>query len=562
MTADPAWDRAVLALGLVAVDPHGLGGIWLRARAGPVRDRLTKALDTLPFPLRRIHPNIADKQLFGGVDISATLDAGYIIETKGILGDPATLVLGMAERASGGLAGRIAHALDGAGDMALIALDEGADADERLPSALADRLAFHLDLGALAFGATAPVTLDRVSLAEARQRLAAVEVPESAAEALVQAAVALGISSLRAPMFALRAARAICAISDIAKVGPSELDLAAALVFAPRATRFPDAEQDTADQPPEPPTDSGRDDATGDDADPSQMGETLVEAVRAALPAGLLNLLATTATNRGPAQGSGSGQRRTGYRRGRPLPPRPGAPDGRHRIDLVSTLRAAAPWQAYRRARKPAGTADPRLIVRREDMRVRRFEEHRDRLLIFAVDASGSAAMARLAEAKGAIEMLLGEAYARRDHVALIGFRGTGAEVLLPPTRSLVQTKRRLAALPGGGGTPLAAGLQAAALLAQQARGRGLSPAIALLTDGRANIALDGAADRARAAEDAIGLAAHLRASGVPALVIDSGKRTSAALEKLARHMGASYVPLPRADSASVSTAVSAAFGP
>jgi magnesium chelatase subunit D len=78
------------------------------------------------------------------------------------------------------------------------------------------------------------------------------------------------------------------------------------------------------------------------------------------------------------------------------------------------------------------------------DVRVRQFEERSDRAIIFVVDASGSAALARLAEAKGAIELLLGEAYARRDHVALVAFRGDGADILLPPTRSLVQTKRRL----------------------------------------------------------------------------------------------------------------------
>ena len=59
--------------------------------------------------------------------------------------------------------------------------------------------------------------------------------------------------------------------------------------------------------------------------------------------------------------------------------------------------------------------------------------------------------MARLAEAKGAVELLLAQAYAKRDQVALIAFRGTGAEVLLPPTRSLVQGKRRLSALGPGG---------------------------------------------------------------------------------------------------------------
>jgi len=82
--------------------------------------------------------------------------------------------------------------------------------------------------------------------------------------------------------------------------------------------------------------------------------------------------------------------------------------------------------------------------------------------------------MSRLAEAKGAVELLLSEAYSRRDHVSLISFRGDTAEILLPPTRSLVQTKKRLAALPGGGGTPLASGLVEALKMAHQARrGRG-----------------------------------------------------------------------------------------
>jgi len=109
------------------------------------------------------------------------------------------------------------------------------------------------------------------------------------------------------------------------------------------------------------------------------------------------------------------------------------------------------------------------VIVRPADIHLSRYETRRDRLLIFTVDASGSAALARLAEAKGAVELLLAQAYARRDQVALVAFRGDGAETLLPPTRSLVQAKRRLAGLPGGGGTPLAAGLLAAGEMAAHA---------------------------------------------------------------------------------------------
>ena len=168
--------------------------------------------------------------------------------------------------------------------------------------------------------------------------------------------------------------------------------------------------------------------------------------------------------------------------------------------------------------------------------------------------------MARLNEAKGAVELLLAEAYAARDHVALIAFRGEGAEQLLPPTRSLVQTKRRLASLPGGGGTPLAAGLRDAALLAQQSRARGLTPTVVVLTDGRANIALDGAANRADAGRDAEQMADLLRAEGISALVIDMSNRPQEPLRALAGRLGAPYLALPRADAQRLSGAVSAAL--
>ena len=168
--------------------------------------------------------------------------------------------------------------------------------------------------------------------------------------------------------------------------------------------------------------------------------------------------------------------------------------------------------------------------------------------------------MARLAEAKGAVEMLLSEAYARRDHVALIAFRGTDADLILPPTRSLVQTKKRLAALPGGGGTPLASGLTAALTLAQTTSQKGLTPTIVLLTDGRANVALDGTGNRAQAATDAQQIAGKISAHQIEAIVIDTTIRPEKALRQLAQLMGATYVPLPRADAQGVSSAITASL--
>src|SRR6056297_2182170 len=122
-----AWERASLALRLLQVDPAGLGGLWLRARSGPVRDMLVAALDAIPLPRRKIHPQISDEQLFGGVDLSATLGSGRVIWQKGLLATPSAFVLPMAERAPAGLAARLAAALDSGQGHCLIALDEGAD---------------------------------------------------------------------------------------------------------------------------------------------------------------------------------------------------------------------------------------------------------------------------------------------------------------------------------------------------------------------------------------------------------------------------------------------------
>jgi magnesium chelatase subunit D len=227
------------------------------------------------------------------------------------------------------------------------------------------------------------------------------------------------------------------------------------------------------------------------------------------------------------------------------------------RLNVVETLRAAAPWQPLRRRETKAGPT--RVQVRRDDFRITRFKQRNESAAIFVVDASGSAALHRLAEAKGAVELLLADCYTRRDHVALIAFRNRTAELLLPPTRSLTRAKNSIMGLPGGGGTPLAAGLDAALALAEAVKRRGQTPAVVLLTDGRANIARDGTPGRGKAGEDALHAAAVLRLAAVTSLVVDVSNRPHPAAEKIAQAMGGAYLPLPRADAQALSTAVRAA---
>lgn len=543
------WGRAEAALAVLAVDPAGVKGLWLRARSGPVRDAVMQALPAA----RRIHPGIDDVALFGGVDLAATLRAGQLRRSLGLLCLDAPVILTMAERCPPALAARLSRWLDAAGPC-LVALDEGAEAEETLAPALADRLGLFLDLGDLSYSDMTALVLPAKQIADAQARLSQVALPPGALESLTTVAAAMGIASLRAPMLAISVARALAAWRKEQVASDDTLRHAAELTLAHRGD-LPEATQEPETAPPPPePGEAEEQQTPQSDRIPDEI---LLEAVRAALPADLLARLAAGKAARAAKGSGGTGAARKGNHRGRPLPPRPGMPGSGKRIDLVATLRAAAPWQPLRR-RDPDAT---RLEIRSSDLRLKRYQETSDRVLIFAVDASGSSALSRLAEAKGAIELLLAQAYARRDHVALIAFRGLAAELLLPPTRSLVQTKRRLSGLPGGGGTPLAAGLRMAFDLGLQTRARGMTPTIALLTDGRGNIALDGSANRIEAEADAQRLSRLICAAAIPALVLDIASRPQAALQRMAASLGAAYVPLPRADAHRLSGVLQSALG-
>ena len=546
------------ALAVLAVDPVAVGGLWLRARAGPFRQRVLESLSLLPLPLpvQRLSPQIGDEALYGGLDAVGSLQAGRPVLRRGMLDRPSLLVLTMAERCPPALAARLSQTLDHH-HHGLVALDEAAEAGEGLPPALADRLGLFLDLD----GERAPDALplpDPAEVLAARALLPSVRLPHDAVAEVVRACADLSIDSPRAPILTLAVARALAALAGRSAVEMEDLRQAAALALSHRAAPAPEPSE-PPDSPPEPPPDQGQDDRP-DEADGETQGETLsadllVEAARTALPEQLLRDLAEGRAARVAKGSSGSGAERAGNRRGRPLPSRKGRPREGSRIDLIATLRAAAPWQTLRRREQPqrAGQA---LLVDVGDLHIRRAKVMSDRVLIFAVDASGSAAVARLAEAKGAVELLLARAYSRRDHVALLTFRGRKADLLLPPTRSLVQTKNRLRGVPGGGATPLPGGLKLALETATLARARGMTPTIALLTDGKGNIALDGTPDRALAEAEADTLALSIRRAGLSALVLDLGMRPQARLSDLARRMGARYLVLPRADAGRLAQAL------
>ena len=595
-------DAATIAA-LFAVDPVGLGGVALRSPACDNRDQwlaLLKSLLPTQTPLRRVPLNINDTALLGGLDLGASLQAGKPIALKGLLSqaDGGVLVLAMAERMSLSSAARFGSVLDtgmvalqrdgldtsAKASLGLVALDEGANDDEQMPAGLADRLAFRLLLGAQDEDEEGPEWTAQEVL-NAREHLSQVTINDEAVQALCAAALALGIDSLRASVFAVRVARAAAALAGSNTVEEEHTGVAARLVLAPRATRLPPAappENEAQDTPaenqeslskPDAPDAENKDESNADDDQeetqdedpglPENLAELVLEAAQAAIPSGLLARLKMGQLHRAKTPTSGSaGALQKNALRGRPVGARKGEPRAGQRINVLETLRAAAPWQKLRQRQQATTDGQiQRIVVRKEDFHVTRFRQSGQTTTVFVVDASGSSALNRLAEAKGAVELLLADCYVRRDSVAVLAFRGQTAELILPPTRSLARAKRSLAGLPGGGGTPLAHAIDAAILLADQLRKKGETPIVVLLTDGKGNIARDGRPGRAQAAADALAAATEMRLRGFSTLLVDTSPQAQDAAKNLAQAMGAQYLALPYAGANSLNQAVRSVAG-
>ena len=556
--APPAAEDAALALRAFALWPAGFGGLWLRG-PGPARDALVERLGSA-VRLKRMPAHIDSERLHGGIDLAASLAAGRSVARSGFLEEArgAVVLAPLAERITASLAGSVAQALDHAEPaerFGLVLLDDGAERDEVPPLSLTERVAFACDLGN-----AAPADLGTTQLPAPLASPA--EIPVCSAEglaALAAVSLALGVDSGRALRFAALAAGASARLDGRETVRESDLAAAARLVLAPRATRLPPPQEDDADAepPPPPPPPPDSDANTPGDEEQEDNGtpdpDQLIEAAAAAIPPGLLEALADGRTRRGA--GSGGGARHLSPLRGRPLAARQGLPRGGARLALIDTLRAAVPWQALRRT---DGEAHRGLRIMKDDVRVRRFEARSASVTIFAVDASGSAAFTRLAEAKGAVELLLAQAYVKRTEVALVAFRGSDAQLLLPPTRSLTRARRALTELPGGGGTPRAAGLSMVCTLGTGLTRRDYTPLLVLLTDGRGNIALDGSTNRAAATEDAMKAGRAIAAAGLAGVVIDISPRPRPEAAAIASAMRARYVPLPQASAATLSKVIGA----
>ena len=613
------WLRALQVAQLLVINPHGLGGVILRARSGPVRDRwlaylyAVAQLGGMRMPLRKMPLGISDENLIGGIDLDQTLRSGKAVLRQGLLAqaDQQLLLMPMAERIEVGAIAKVVGALDNGfiaierdgqsrkieSHFGVVALDEGIEDDEQANEKIRQRTAFLLNLDLLGWR-DLPETdddflPDAQSIEYARENFAEVSVNEDSLNALVGVAEQLGVISIRALSLAIQTAKCLAAFDREDQVTSMHLQRAIALVLSPRATRMPQSAppeeeippesdeqtenaQDPLDQeplppppemPPPDPTDNQNKEEEQEDQEleteeqnPQALEDEILESAQAAIPADLLARLADLAQLKTPkGMGGKTGAVKVGRIRGRPFGNMPGMPEGGKTLSIIDTLRAAVPWQGVRRAEmKAAGKSIPhgKIIIRKEDFRIKRYQERTQTLTMFIVDASGSSAMHRLAEAKGAVELLLAECYVRRDQVAVMSFRGSTAELVLAPTRSLVRAKRALSGLPGGGGTPLSRAIDESFEIASASMRKGLTPALVFLTDGRANIAKDGSPGRPKAMADAQQSARSASLRSFKSLWIDTSPQARDEGKAMAALLGSMYLPLPNAGVNEVSQAI------
>ena len=587
------WNDALTSLQLLQIDPSGFGGIWLRAPFGPVRERWLRYLLASGLNTVKVPGSVDMERLLGGIDLSLTLQTGSLHMQSGLLqqADQGVVCISMAERFPDALMAPMTQAMDTQSlpplrmsdgsesaprtQFGVVALDESMDDEPPIGKSLQERLGLWFDLQALAPSDVPELGFSQLSqgnasdqaldiripaekLLQARQLWPHIQWSDDQALAVCATALGLGIDSLRAPTLALRVACCHAALNMRSRVSDEDLEFAARRVLAPRATRWPapaeqqsspDTSQEAEQEPPDqqaqqdpPPADqSSQDEPPTDSPSAEDLQEMMIASALASLPP---NLLDSLLTKPGSSQGNSSGrsgQFRSGMQRGRPLPPRPGRPAGHARLHVLATLRAAAPKQKLR-----SGAGQGRVAIRSEDFHVHRFQQNSASCMILALDASGSAALQRLAEAKGAVELLLQQSYARRDSVCIVAFRGAKAQLLLPMTRSLVRAKRAMTGLPGGGGTPLALALKMACEQSIQLQRQGVTPILVVLSDGRANVTLQGLGGRVQAQADALLWVQQWRQTGHRSLWIDTSIQPDPQVQNLADAMGASYMPMPQ----------------
>jgi magnesium chelatase subunit D len=592
------------ALLLLAIEPR-LRGVAFAAPAGSAKSVLARGfaqivpdVDGRRPPFVILPGNISEDRLFGGLDLEATLAGGRRRFAPGILAqahggyvfaDNLNLLPTQVENAlltcldEGCLrVEREGVSLTLPADFGLIAAFNPGDGPVRWH--ILDRLglivaasrqsdletrqkvietvaAFERDPEALQMLYAEETTLLRNLLTDARQRLPQVTLGDETLHWLCARAAALGTVGQRAEYFATLAARANAALEGRTAVNEDDCRTAEFFVLLPRATQRPESEPEPP--PPPPPPSESSEDEPEPPSPPEELEDLALvfDAEEAALDADFDFFAKKARLGR-----YGKRSERDNFQSGRHVRSVPGEPS-RGRVAIEATLRQAAPHQPARRQKLLANGQTPdRILLKKDDVRLKKLRQRTGALIVFIVDASGSMAANRMGQAKGAVVELLRQSYVNRDKVALIGCYGNESRVLLAPTQSVEAAKRQLETLPTGGATPLNDALRRAQALIEEVRRTGAytEALVIVIGDGRGNVPArtpepDGNLSRAdairRELED---LARVYAASNIRLVVFDTQNRfvSRGEAKQLAELFGGRYIYLPRLSAAGITDAV------
>lgn len=415
------------------------------------------------------------------------------------------------------------------------------------------RIAFEADPTAYAAIWSAQQEALAGKLATAQELLPQVELDDAMLDLISHLCCEFEVASLRADIVMHKAARALAALDGRLKVTPTDLRSAAELVLPHRRRRKPfeqaGLDQDRLDQlmqqAAQPPTSDATDGEAQDGEAPAETEQQQEHAVFAASANGPAPRIVAEAQ-----AGRGSMGRRSAAidaPRGRVVRAVPNANPSS--LAIGATLRSAV-------LRDPS-----RLQVTRDDLHQQIRVGKNANLILIVVDASGSmAAQRRMETVKGAVLSLLTDAYQCRDEVAVIAFRGQSAQLLLAPTRSVERAEQGLSELPTGGRTPLPHALQLARETLER-NANGMPPLLVLLTDGKANVALEDGGDPWR---ESLALAELLAARAVPALVLDTetGYLRLGRAVQLAQALGAQCLTLDQLSAVDLASTIRLRLAP